>query len=68
VLLQSASGAQVVLTGFGLLSLLAHAALVALLFAGLCYLVYQLVPRRICLPRKLQLAATSPAAVSAHTR
>jgi cytochrome c oxidase assembly protein subunit 15 len=68
VLLQSASGAQVVLTGFGLYSLLAHAALVALLFASLCYLAYQLVPRRICLPRDLQAAAASPATVGAPTR
>ncbi len=68
VLLQSASGAQAVLTGFGLYSLLAHAALVALLFASLCYVAYQLVPRRVCLPRELQPSTPSPATVGAHTR
>ncbi len=51
VALQSASGAQVVLARFGLISLLTHAALVALLFASLTYLAYQLVPLRACLPR-----------------
>ena len=50
IALQSLSGGQVVLSGFELFAELGHAAIVALLFASLCYMAYVLVPRRICLP------------------
>lgn len=68
VLLQAASGAQVYLSGFGLFSLLLHAALVALLFAGLSYMAYQLIPRRVCLPRTAPSPRTPVGAVRAGTR
>ncbi|HKO25592.1 MAG TPA: COX15/CtaA family protein [Chloroflexota bacterium] len=57
-LVQALSGGLVVLSRLELFTLLLHAALVALLFASLCYMAYQLIPQCICLPRR---APTAPA-------
>ncbi len=65
VLLQSASGAFLVFSSFGLTSELLHAALISLLFASLAYLAYHLVPRRVCLPRPSLAVSGQPSAVSA---
>jgi len=65
VLLQSASGGQVFLSHFNLFALLLHAALVALLFASLCYMAYQLIPRRLCLPHPAPSAPVQPGTVRA---
>jgi len=65
VLLQSASGAFLIFSSFGLTSELLHAALISLLFASLAYLAYHLVPRRVCLPRPSLAVSGQPSAVSA---
>jgi len=65
VLLQTASGAFLVFSSFGLTSELLHAALISLLFASLAYMAYHLVPRRVCLPRAGVAVSRQPSAVSA---
>ena len=65
VLLQSASGAFLIFSSFGLTSELLHAALISLLFASLAYMAYHLVPRRVCLPRPSLSVSGQPSAVSA---
>lgn len=68
VLLQSAAGAILVFSGFSLVSELMHAAVVALLFASLCYLAFQLVPRRACLPRVASTAQAQAETARARAR
>ena len=65
VLLQSASGAFLVFSSYGLTSELLHAALISLLFASLAYMAYHLVPRRACLPHRAPVVGGQPSTVSA---
>jgi len=66
VLLQSASGAFLIFSSFGLTSELLHAALISLLFASLTYMAYHLIPRRVCLPRPSLAVSGQPSAISAR--
>lgn len=68
VVLQAFSGGELVMAHFALFAELLHAALVALLFASLCYLAYQLVPRRVCLPRLVTPATGGVEVMRARTR
>jgi cytochrome c oxidase assembly protein subunit 15 len=65
VLVQALSGGLVVLSRLELFTLLLHAALVALLFASLCYMAYQLIPQRLCLPRRAPSAPADAVGTSA---
>jgi cytochrome c oxidase assembly protein subunit 15 len=64
-LVQALSGGLVVLSRLELFTLLLHAALVALLFASLCYMAYQLIPQRVCLPRRAPSAPAGAIGASA---
>jgi heme a synthase len=64
-LVQALSGGLVVLSRLELFTLLLHAALVAVLFASLCYMAYQLIPQRICLPRRAPSAPAGAIGASA---
>lgn len=66
VLLQSASGALVVLTGVSLFSALAHSGVMALLFGSISYLCFQVVPRPVMLRRHADESA--PVAVASPAR
>jgi cytochrome c oxidase assembly protein subunit 15 len=68
VLVQSFAGGLVILSRLELFTLLLHAALVALLFTSLCYMAYQLIPQRLCLPRRAPSAPTSSGAVQARAK
>jgi cytochrome c oxidase assembly protein subunit 15 len=68
VLLQTVAGGLVILAQLDLFTLLLHAALVALLFASLCYMAYQLVPQRACLPRQAPATPPQPSPVQAGAK
>lgn len=61
VILQALSGALVVATNLDLFSALAHAGLVALLFASLCYLVMRVTPMRVTVPLRKRAETTAEA-------
>jgi len=64
-LVQALGGGLVILSRLELFTLLLHAALIALLFASLCYMAYQLIPQHICLPRRAPSAPAGTIGVSA---
>ncbi len=68
VVLQSLAGGLVVLSRLDLFTTLLHAALVSLLFASLAYLVYHLIPRRVCLPRRASAPPVRSGAVAAGAK
>ena len=67
-IVQALGGGLVILSRLELFTLLLHAALVALLFASLCYMAYQLIPQRICLPRRAPSAPAQPGAAHAGAK